>query len=215
MIEDEDQLIWYVAYGSNLLRDRFLSYLTGGAGPGRSGAHDGARDTTPPRADRTLTIGRQLIFTGKSIRWNGGGVCAVVPTGSTDGAARCLGRGWLITAGQLADVWRQENGGRDPGTISWGELPERGRIDLDDGRYRRLDWLGFIDGVPSVTITCTEEMLVETNPPNADYVAMMMQGLRESWGLDSAQAVDYLVATGSVSAEIGAELLASITLGET
>lgn len=199
----DNDLVWYVAYGSNLLRERFLAYLGGGSGPGGSGSHVGARDATPPRADRTFALDRQLVFTGRSQRWDGGGVCAVVPAPPAGGfgdAGSCLGRGWLITVGQLFDVWRQENGGRDPGPVPWSTFPATGHHDVDDGRYRRLDWLGRLDGLPAVTITCGQEMQAERNPPTLDYLVTVGRGLTESWGLAPDNAANYLLQATSRSA---------------
>lgn len=215
--DGEHDPIWYVAYGSNLLRSRFLTYLNGGAGPRGSGAHTGARDTTPPRADLAVCLDRHLIFTGRSQRWDGGGVCAVVPTGpsSAEGVS-CLGRAWLISRGQLLDVWRQENGGRDPGSVPWSVLSDVGRHDVPEGRYRRLDWLDPIDRQPAVTITCGEEMLAEQNPPTVDYLTTVGRGLIEGWGLSSEAAVDYLWRAGGgkpVDVERRARLLAALSSG--
>jgi len=208
----ETDLVWYVAYGSNLLRERFLAYLTGGSGPGGSGDHAGANDPTPPRGDQPVEMDRRLIFTGQSQRWNGGGVCAVVPTGPSDVGDSCLGRGWLITAGQLRDVWRQENGGRTPPPVSWPDLAGAGFHDMPEGRYRRLDWLGRIDDIPAVTITCDDVMLDQLNEPTFDYLVMVGCGVMQSWSLSPADTTDYLASvTAAVRTEMRARLIAELT----
>lgn len=178
-----------MAYGSNLARERFLAYLTGGLGPGGSGNHHGARDTTAPRDDRAVRVRRRLIFTGQSRRW-GGGVCALVR--SSDVIDQCFGRAWLITAGQLLDVWHQENAGVTFDGIPWSDLDRHGHADDRSGRYRRLDRLDPIDGRPAVTITCGPEMAADVNRPTASYLDMVATGLREAWGLSHGDARHYL-----------------------
>ena len=54
------ELVWYVAYGSNLSRARLQEYL------------DRGPDPSPPRDDRPLTIGHPLFFAGRSKVWTGG-----------------------------------------------------------------------------------------------------------------------------------------------
>lgn len=184
-------LIWYVAYGSNLSRERFLAYLTGGVGPGGSGSHHGARDSSAPRDDRRIRLNRRLIFTGRSKRW-GGGVCAVVSEPDREHGVACLGRAWLITSDQLLDVWRQENGGLSTGTVTWSDLDRAGWVDDPEGRYRRLDRLDPIDGRPAVTITCGPEMVAAANRPTTAYLDMVASGLREAWGLSTGDARQYL-----------------------
>lgn len=187
---NRDDLVWYVAYGSNLLRTRFLAYLTGGTGPGESGHHDGARNPAQPCDDRAVRIDRRLIFTGQSRRW-GGGVCAVVRTsGALD---ECLGRAWLITAGQLLDVWHQENAGVTFDGVPWSDLDRQGHVDDPSGRYRRLDRLDPIDGVPAVTITCGPEMEAEQTPPTQAYLDTVVAGLTEAWQLETTEATRYLI----------------------
>lgn len=90
--------VWYVAYGSNVNKTRFLRYLAGDSD------HVGARDTTPPAHDHWTVAPLQLQFAGESKRW-GGGVCFVDP----DPGATAYVRAWSITAEQFEDVFSQEN----------------------------------------------------------------------------------------------------------
>ena len=65
--------VWYAAYGSNLLSERFGYYITGGAMPGRTVAHAGTRDPTPPSANRPWRGAHPLAFGGQSGRWEDAG----------------------------------------------------------------------------------------------------------------------------------------------
>ena len=174
-----------------MLRDRFLAYLTGGHGPGNSGRHDGARDQSLPIDDQPVRIDRRLIFTGRSRRW-GGGVCAVTSPFGGVGQGECLGRAWLISANQLLDVWRQENGGLETTVVPWPELERRGHVDDPAGRYRRLERLEPLDGQRAVTITCGPEMAVRLTPPTPAYLDLVAAGLAETWQLGPDDARRYL-----------------------
>jgi len=67
--------VLYVSYGSNLLRERFMAYITGGRFAGSSAAHPGCRDASPPREELTLRLPYALHFARESVHWGGGGVC--------------------------------------------------------------------------------------------------------------------------------------------
>ena len=53
-----DDPVWYVAYGSNLSRERFRAYLEGGRPVGSRRHYAGGRDTSPPRESRVLRLRR-------------------------------------------------------------------------------------------------------------------------------------------------------------
>ena len=82
-------MIWYVAYGSNLLFARFRHYL------------DRCDDPSDPREQRRVTIPYARYFAREwSDRWGLGGVAfldVAVP-------AETLGRAYLLTDEQLAQV---------------------------------------------------------------------------------------------------------------
>ena len=42
-------LVWYVAYGSNMLYERFMCYINGGQFRDNGRDHEICLDTTPPR----------------------------------------------------------------------------------------------------------------------------------------------------------------------
>ena len=175
-----NDLVWYAAYGSNLSRARFLTYLTGGLAPRNSRPHHGARDRSPPLDDRRVELSFDVYFAGESKRW-GGGVAFLDPVASTEPVA--IGRAWLITHEQFEDVIAQENGAVtapvDPTAIT------RGQSDLGlGGFYDRLLVFDEWDGVPVVTFTTP----VRREPParpSAAYLATMADGLAEFAGLET------------------------------
>jgi len=131
-----EPLVWYVGFGSNLLRERLLAYLAGAPDGTEFGPQAGARDPSPPIADRPTTIAHRLRFGSWSQGW--GGAVAFVDA-ERDAAVPTHARAYLLTRGQLADIAAQENrwlGGVDlpePGTVAVGA-----GVDVCEGRYRRL-----------------------------------------------------------------------------
>ena len=101
--------LWYAAYGSNLARDRFENYLSGGRPVGATRHYPGARDSSPPIDDRPLLLAGRLFFAWESPTW-GGGIAFYDP----DGEGTVYARAYRITAEQFSDLAAQEMR-RDPG----------------------------------------------------------------------------------------------------
>jgi hypothetical protein len=196
-------LVWYAAYGSNLLRDRFVTYLRGGPVPGSGRLQRGARDAADPVADRPFRLPRPLVFGQRSTGWGGGGVCFVDPDRSDDGA---LGRAWLITVEQLADVWLQENGAPDGPEVDLDRLAVDGTADFGRGWYRWLHHLGELDGHPVATFTC--EVAPDPNPADRSYLEVVGRGLIETWELSPVEAARYLASRSGNAGRVDADRLA-------
>ena len=101
-------LVWYVAYGSNLWSERFHLYIEGGSNPdvqaGRT--FTGCRDTTPPRTWQRVELPGEVYFAKRSSAWQNGGVAFL----HTEADATFVGRAWQVTRQQYFDVFDQENG---------------------------------------------------------------------------------------------------------
>lgn len=202
-------LVWYAAYGSNLWSARFLTYLTGGPVPlspaGR--VQEGARDPSPPRADTPTRLAGRLLFGRSSSGWGGGGVAFLDPAGpdlaapapaaGDDVGSQVLGRLWLITLDQFADVASQENGhplpseAADPAALEPG-----GHLDVGPGWYGRLLHLGAgPEGHPVLTFTCPDPVAVPRRPAHPAYREVIARGLIETWDLTAAEAEAYIDAS--------------------
>lgn len=201
-----EQLVWYGAYGSNLAKDRFTVYLTGGPVPASptGKVQDGARDPSPPRDWRRVELPGQLYFAEHSLQWNGG-VAFLDP----DAPGSALGRAWLVTSEQLADVYRQENGrelGRDDAideavsTIATGRPIGDHSAALGSGRgwYQRLVHCGTIDGLAVVTFTSPHRRRPNRIPGPA-YRSTLAAGLIEAWNLGPSRIESYLERASSGS----------------
>jgi hypothetical protein len=187
----EDDLVWYVAYGSNLQAARFGCYLAGGRPPGARREYAGCRDTTPWRDAAPVEVPGRLCFGGVSPTW-GGGLAYLDP--DADGTAR--GRGYLLTAGQLRDVAAQEARvavGSGPALTreagSWGEA--------DPPAYEHVAGLGERDGHPMFTLTTRRRM--PPAPPAPAYVGTIVAGLLEAYGGSPADHAAYLMDAGGVA----------------
>lgn len=201
-------LVWYAAYGSNLLRTRFLTYLRGGPVPGSARHQDGARDPSDPLDDRPYRLPLPLVFGRSSSGWGGGGVCFAGPHRDPDDGA--MGRAWLITVEQLADVWCQENGATlsDGPEVDLGRLVADGEVDFGRGWYRRLVRLGDLDGHPVATFT--SEAAPAPNPAHRSYLEVVGRGLMETWGLPATEAARYLADRPGNAGEVDPEELADV-----
>jgi len=180
--------LWYVAYGSNLLRARLDAYLLGSGDDGPFGRHVGAGDQTPPLADRWLSVGQPLYFAGHSRRWNGAPAFLGV---RAEPGVRTLVRAWLLQRGQVEAVFGQENGFDRLALPSGPADLWPGQVALTPGgRYRAVLRLDDIDGVPA--LTCTSDRPAPGARPSTSYRAVIEAGLAEGAGLGPAEVAAYL-----------------------
>lgn len=185
--------VWYVSYGSNLLRVRFLAYLQGGRVAGNDVEYAGCRNTSPPEGDVALTIPHSLYFAGWSGRVWGGTAAAFISL--TSPYPPSLARAYRITEEQFLDVVAQENAN---GVVvdDFEDATERARRHgharlLASGTYSELVYCGERDGEPMLTFTASE-VRTGVRAPSAAYLQAIGNGLRESHGLTGADIATYL-----------------------
>jgi hypothetical protein len=186
--------VWYVSYGSNMSEDRLACYIEGGCPVGGTTHNPGARDPRLPRHSIGVELPGAVYFAGDSPQWGGG---VAFYDHETPGPA--VGRAYLVTAQQFADIAAQEMyrvpdpddpieeivlGGLDP------ELD--GRHHVGPGHYETLVEVGQIAGAPMLTFTSPHGIdHVDHNEPSEAYLAMLAEGLREGHGWDESQADRY------------------------
>jgi hypothetical protein len=145
--------VWYASYGSNLHRDRFLTYVRGGKPQGSKRTYQGCRDRTVPQHDIAIRFnGARPHFALHSSVWNGGIAFIDTQKGET---ATGLGRAYLLTREQFEDVVAQENGlpaGRCA-LIDYHQVLTNGRLVTGDGPYETLLHIGDHQGAPVLTFT--------------------------------------------------------------
>lgn len=191
MAEAHD-LVWYAAYGSNLLYERFMAYIEGGVPEGSTRRHRGCSDSTPPRAARPCRIPHRLYFAREARSWGGGGVAFVRPDPEPEAAA--LGRRYLVTHAQLVQILEQENG-VEQGAFSADvteELVRTGepgqRVTLPGGWYDLLLCVGHAPAgdpeepdVPIWTFTSSRDLSEGAHGPSKEYLHTLAVGLLETY----------------------------------
>jgi hypothetical protein len=180
--------LWYVAYGSNLDRDRLLAYLAGGEHGDAGHDHPGAADPTPPTAERVVTLPAGLWFGGTSRKWHGGTAHL-----DREREGEVIGRAWRLTAGQVADIAAQESG-LHPGSVRLtAPIIDAGGEVVAGSRYGVVVPLQPIGPEPAVTFTFTSRP--QGRDPSPAYLATLVRGLRQC-GLDSDAISRYLTGHG-------------------
>ena len=202
--------VWYASYGSNLSRERFLTYITGGTPEGSDTLHLGCRDGTVPEEDIPIRFSGRMHFAASSGRWGGGGVAFM----DNDYAGHALGRAYLVSIDQFDDIVAQENG-RTPGSIKTNtdEALINGSTDVTNGLYGNLVHIGDYGNAPVFTFTgdfsAHDALLASrknakykfsaTNEPSPNYIRMVGAGLAETFEMDVPQQADYI--RGALGAE--------------
>ena len=184
--------VWYVSYGSNLSAERLACYLDGGRPAGGRRHHPGARDASPPQRDVPVDLPGTTYFAGESAQWGGG-----VAFYDHDSPGFTAARGYLLTAGQFADVAAQEMHrvprADDPiEEIVLAPLLS-GRHTAGPGRYETLIEVDRHDGVPLLLFTAPQGAhTIARTTPSDSYLATLASGLRESRGWDDDRIEEYL-----------------------
>ncbi len=184
--------VWYVSYGSNMSAARLACYLEGGRPPGGSRHNPGARDRTPPARSIAVDLPGTTYFAGDSPQWGGG--TAFYDHEAEGGTAA---RGYLVTAGQFADIAAQEMyrepDPEDPIERLVLDPLEGGRHSFGPGHYETLVSVGECEGLPLLTFTAPHGVGgVPHRPPASAYLETLATGLRESRDWDERRVSAYL-----------------------
>lgn len=199
MNASDNDVVWYVAYGSNLDEERLLIYLTGGDHGDANASHVGARDSTPPTGNRLMEVPGSLWFGGPSRKWNGGAAHL-----DDAGLGRIIGRAWRVTVDQLADITAQENG-HVPGSVKISARQiQLGGIVATGSRYGRIMPLPALGREPAVTLSFIDRPAAAA--PSVGYLETMVRGLRQCALTDRA-IERYLSLHAGVSSERLSEAL--------
>ncbi len=192
---DQDTLVWYVAYGSNLLWSRFRCYLAGGRPDGARRVYVGARDRAEPVSVLPVQIPGRVRFAGESSVW-GGGMAFVWPAAT----ARSRRRAYLITLEQLNDVVAQEIH-RPTGTdLGLSTVVAGGELTLANARYDTVAHVGTLEARPMLTLTTRSAELLPASPAPA-YLWSIAAGLREAHGWAPPRVAAYLAAMDGVAGQ--------------
>lgn len=170
---ESTNLVWYAAYGSNMLEERMMCYINGGFFRNQGRKHNPCHDTTAPRAKMTYEIPYDMYYGNQSGSWEGMGVSFL--DGSKPGKA--YGVAYLITEEQFEHLYREENGGFEPRPNStW---------------YNHKLKLGIYKNIPVMTVT--NRNVLKKNQASQKYLQVLMEGLRENYpNLSDEEINDYV-----------------------
>ncbi|KAK8934000.1 Histone deacetylase 5 [Platanthera zijinensis] len=199
--------VWYGSYGSNMYRARFLCYIEGGKVEGMSEPSLGARDKSSPKDVKWKSVPHRLFFArSHSNAWGDGGAAFLNPESSTNDKTymRC----YRITLEQFNDVLIQENlnykSFESPLVDSHDmEFLVKNRSicveSIKGGWYSNVLYLGELDGIPILTMTCPASDFEKYRrgelpacAPAKGYENIILKGLVEGEQLPLQQAIAYL-----------------------
>lgn len=182
------EYVWYAAYGSNMHRERFAVYLTGGRPPGAARTYPGCRDRRPPVRSEPVVLPGVVYFATESPVWHGG---RAFYDPAADGQAPA--HAYLVSASQFSDIAAQEMY-RDPGEdLDLTEVLARGRAETGPGRYETLVCPGALDGRAVLTFTAPWGYAdVPGRAPSEPYLRHLAAGLVASHGWSADRVAAYL-----------------------
>ncbi|WP_042146862.1 hypothetical protein [Paucisalibacillus sp. EB02] len=182
--------VWYASYGSNIMEKRFMAYIHGGIVQGSEQLERGCHDKTAPKKSGRIDIKYPLYFSKEGSKWGKGGV-AFIGTEQSE-TENTIGRMYLITEEQFRDVVSQENNGMEV-QIDLIEVEKNGFVDIHNGWYNRVVFLGKQNGSPIFTFTSSYSLnSVLFTKPSSAYLSVIAKGLMEL-GLTWEEAVDYFL----------------------
>jgi len=156
----------YAAYGSNLLKERFMVYIRGGDFEGRP--YEGSSDTTEPEDLGWMYVPYRLYFAKKSSRWDNKGVAFLSCEEEKNPEYHAIVRLWKISEKQFEDLRKQEG-------PSW---------------YNKIMSLGEKNGLKIKTFTgCWEN---EKQEPSERYLEIIKKGLKETTNWDDQKIEEYI-----------------------
>lgn len=155
----------YAAYGSNLLKERFMVYIKGGFYEGRQ--YQGSKDKTEPEDFGWIRVPHRLYFAKRSPRWDNKGVAFLSTEIETDPKYFAIVRLWKVSQEQFEDIKKQEG--------SW---------------YYKIFNLGQRDGLEIRTITGS--YIEEINEPSKRYLDVIRRGLKETTKWTAEEIDEYL-----------------------
>lgn len=175
---EKEKYVIYAAYGSNLLKERFMVYIQGGTYKGYPYA--GSKDKTEPIDLGWGFIPHRLYFAKKSSRWDNKGVAFVSCEKESNEDYHTVVRLWRVSLTQLEDILKQEGKGGynvklylgNIKNIKLGELHHKIKGDLDICTFTG----------------CWEK---EGRGPSDKYLDIIKRGLKETTNWSDKEIEEY------------------------
>ncbi|MFZ0489684.1 MAG: hypothetical protein WBV47_03815 [Salegentibacter sp.] len=191
MEEKKKNMVWYACYGSNLLKERFQCYISGGRPKNAKRVYPGCSDRNFSGISNPIRIAGELYFAKASKTWSGGGAGFIYTNG--DNEAETLGRRYLITEEQFIELVQQEIKFEGAFHIDLNEVRSRGFLDMkNDSWYGKILYLGEKEGSPVFTFTNEVFLQDEINAPHPFYLKIIIEGLKETYKMTNLEIEEYL-----------------------
>jgi hypothetical protein len=193
-----DNLIWYVGYGSNLNLQRFNCYLFGGIPNYSFRNHKGSGIRHAPVKSAAIKIPFELYFSKSAESWENKGVAFLKSLKNNRAETLCAA--YLIQKEQFIDVLLQENG-KDPKqeniSINFNELKNAGEYFLppenENQWYGRILYLGEKDGYGLLTFTAKwDDAEIQCTQPGENYLKTIIEGIKTNFELSTDEIINYL-----------------------
>jgi hypothetical protein len=204
----QEQLVWYVSFGSNMNPERFSCYILGGTPNGGLHSQRGCDNKRMPRAEHPIDLPYTLYFAGESKIWTGG-VCFLDTI--TPGATK--GKAMLVTLEQFEQITAQESQREHALPIDVNLMRQKGYTILGDGshRYDKLVYCGEHEGYPVLVFTSPRKIMPYNKPSDA-YLRTVTLGLSISRKMTAEDIVLYLIDKPGVAGNYTSSELRSILL---
>ncbi len=159
--------IWYVAYGSDILYEKFLHYIRGGICQFNHKEYYGCSDQSLPLASLEMIIPYEAYVAGNNPSWHYKGVIFI----DTHKPGETLGRAYLVKAEQYEEI--RDQAGR---SSEW---------------YDKEVDLGMYLGIPIKAITNKTRKVI--NIASSKYQKVVEAGIKETYRTKTEKEIeDYL-----------------------
>ena len=150
-----NELVYYASYGSNLLEERFLTYIKGGICRFNGREYTGCSNQNSPIKSKPILIPYKMFYSKNSSSWNNKAVSFL----DIDRNGKSYGKAYLITKQQFDEIKKQEG--------SW---------------YSKVVNLSDIGGHKCYTFT-SETQLEHKKISEVDvsYIKVLTEGIKESF----------------------------------
>ncbi|MBE7639430.1 hypothetical protein GUB10_03695 [Salegentibacter sp. BLCTC] len=190
MLQEEPK-VWYACYGSNLLKERFSCYISGGKPANAKRVYPGCTNKTLPEKSKSISIGGELYFAKSSKTWSGGGAGFIKPDFNEN--IKTLGRMYLITQQQFVDLVQQEIKFEGDFDIDLKQVIKNASLDMKNNSwYGKIIYLGQEENCPIFTFTNEEYLKDEINSPHEFYLKIIIEGLKETYCMTNTEIENYL-----------------------
>lgn len=190
---EEQKLVWYATYGSNINQERFYCYIRGGQPEGAAKNYLGCSDTTLPLENEEFYIPAELYFGKSSSNWENGGVAFI--RNEFGNKKQTLGRMYLISKMQFTEVVSQELNGQNVG-IDFERARLGDYIFKPGSWYGKIVFLGEQHGYPIFTFT-NEQNLKPTKPGLA-YLKTIAIGIKECFPYSDIEIAEYFISKDGI-----------------